>query len=230
MSVIHDKKAMSFDANFQLRLGHAPRAFDLQVRLQCRTHRTVICGPSGAGKSLTLQTLAGLQTPTRGHIRFAGETLFDSTSATQVPASRRQFGFVFQDYALFPHLNVRQNITFALSRGWRNPAAQEIHARVDHWLNAFELMGVAMQHPHTLSGGQRQRTALARALVNEPRALLLDEPFTALDKPLRSRLRAELDAVLQPLNIPVVLITHDADDIDWFGGKVFQMRDGCLQS
>jgi molybdate transport system ATP-binding protein len=229
MTAVPQEKAAGFDADFQLQLGQAPNVFALQVRLNCRTQRTVICGPSGAGKSLTLQTLAGLQTPAQGHIRFSGETLFDSTSATLVPASRRQFGFVFQDYALFPHLNVRQNITFALSRGWRNPGAQEVHARVDHWLNAFELMAVAMQYPHTLSGGQRQRTALARALVNEPRALLLDEPFTALDKPLRSRLRAELDAVLQTLNIPVVLITHDADDMDWFGGELFQMRDGCLR-
>jgi molybdate transport system ATP-binding protein len=221
---------MSFDADFGLQVGNPQRSFQLRVRLHCKTTRSVICGPSGAGKSLTLQSLAGLQTPGHGHIRFGDQTLFDSTRRINLPACERHVGFVFQDYALFPHLTVRQNIAFGLSRGWRNPGRQQDHATVNHWLNAFELKAVASQQPHELSGGQRQRTALARALVNQPQALLLDEPFAALDSPLRTRLRAELDAVLRPLNIPVLLITHDAQDIDWFGGEVFQMQDGCLQA
>lgn len=192
---------MSFDVQIRKRVRSAGRHFDLDAAFRTDARWTVIHGPSGAGKSLTLQAIAGLLRPDGGHIRFGGQTLFDE--GTDVPARARGFGYLFQDYALFPHLNVRQNIAFGLQRGLLNPGPQAGHASVDRWLAAFELTPVAAQRPHELSGGQRQRTALARALVNRPRALLLDEPFAALDPELRGRLRDELQALLEGIDIPI---------------------------
>ena len=219
---------MSFDVEIQKTVVSARRSFELSVRFQTRARRTVIYGPSGAGKSLTLQALAGLLSPDVGRIAFADEVLFDSAKGVDVPARRRNFGYLFQDYALFPHLNVRQNIAFGLHRGLRNPGARSDEPEVERWLAAFELNNVAAQRPSELSGGQRQRTALARALVHSPRALLLDEPFSALDPELRSRMRAELDELLQRIAIPVVMITHDPEDLDWFGDEALYLRDGVI--
>ena len=204
------------------------RSFELRVRFTTSARRTVIFGPSGAGKSLTLQALAGLLKPDTGRISFAGDVLFDAASGIDIPARRRGFGYLFQDYALFPRLNVRQNIAFGLWHGLRNPSAQVNDSAVDRWLRAFELVDVAAQHPEELSGGQRQRTALARALVHSPRALLLDEPFSALDPELRERMRAELDELLQRIDIPVLMITHDPQDLEWFGDAALYLRDGKL--
>ena len=221
---------MSFDVDIAKTLHTGARRFELRVRFRAEAKRIVIYGPSGAGKSLTLQALTGLLEPDSGRIAFGGELLFDAATRTDRPARSRRFGYVFQDYALFPQLTVRQNIAFALCTGLRNPGRHAGGALVDSWLDRLGLHEVAGQRPAELSGGQRQRTALARALVNEPRALLLDEPFSALDPALRARTRDELDALLQHLDIPVVMITHDPDDLARFGAQVVHLRDGAVES
>lgn len=219
---------MNFDVDIRKTVRSERRSFELRVRFATQARRCVIYGPSGAGKSLTLQAIAGLVTPDRGRIAFGDEVLFDADAGIDVPARARGFGYLFQDYALFPKLNVRQNVGFGLRRGLRNPPSQQGEDAVDHWLRAFELDEVAGQRPSELSGGQRQRTALARALVHSPRALLLDEPFSALDPELRERMRAELDDLLQRIDIPVLMITHDPDDLAWFGDEALYLRDGAI--
>jgi len=219
---------MSFDVDIVKRVGDRRRHFELRVRFRTQGWRTVIYGPSGAGKSLTLQALAGLLRPDSGHIRFGDETLYDGDAGTDVPARLRRFGYLFQDYALFPLLNVRQNIAFGLRHGLRNPPADAGGEAVETWLRAFELGEVALQRPDELSGGQRQRTALARALVNAPRALLLDEPFSALDPELRQRMRGELDRMLERIGIPVVMITHDPADLEGADTDTVLIRDGLI--
>jgi molybdate transport system ATP-binding protein len=154
--------------------------------------------------------------------------LFDSSTGVNVPARARRFGYVFQDYALFPHLNVRQNIAFGLQGGLLNPSPKADGDAVQRWLQAFELTEVASQHPQQLSGGQRQRTAFARALVNEPQALLLDEPFSALDPALRERMRDELQRMLERIGIPMLMITHDPDDLLRFGDARLLLQDGVI--
>jgi molybdate transport system ATP-binding protein len=172
--------------------------------------------------------LAGLLQPDSGRISFNGEVLLDSSRGVDMPARQRRLGYLFQDYALFPHLDVRQNVAFGLVPGWRNPGRTARHEAVERWLQAFELLEVAHQRPAELSGGQRQRTALARALVGMPRALLLDEPFSALDPALRQRTRQELDQLLKRLDIPVVMITHDPEDLICFGQQTLHLCDGVM--
>jgi molybdate transport system ATP-binding protein len=219
---------MIWDIDLHKHLQHRERSFDLQVHCRSDGRRLVLFGPSGAGKSQTLKMIAGLVRPDRGHVRLAGETLYDSTVGAKVnlaPQARR-LAYVFQEYALFPHLTVQQNVTFALARGWRNPSHRERHGEVERWLDAFDLQPVRHLYPEQLSGGQRQRTALARALVVSPRALLLDEPFAALDKALRQRLREELAALQAELGIPMLLITHDEDDVKTLADDVVVLEAG----
>lgn len=203
--------------------------FNLDVSFHSLSRNTVIYGPSGAGKSLTLQAIAGLQRPDSGRIAFQGQALF-AAGGPDVPARERGFAYLFQDYALFPQLTVAQNIAFGLQRGWLNPSARKAAAlpAVQHWLERLELSSVPQQLPHQLSGGQRQRTALARALITQPRALLLDEPFSALDPALRGRLRESLQALLAELQIPLLMITHDPDDLALFGETQLQLREGRI--
>lgn len=218
---------MQLDIDIDKILHAGQRSFRLQVRYRAQGRRLVIHGPSGSGKSLTLQAIAGLLRPDRGHIRLGGRTLFDAAASIDLTPQARQLGYLFQDYALFPHLNVRQNIAFGLARGWRNPPRDAGDASVEYWLDAFDLRPMAQQVPAQLSGGQRQRTALARALVAQPRALLLDEPFAALDTALRSTLRRELDLLQRDLQVPMILITHDPEDVALFGEQVLHLRDGA---
>ena len=221
---------MQIDIDIGKTMRTGKRHFALSTRFSSRTQRIVILGPSGAGKSLMLKAIAGLITPERGHIRLGAMTLFDSEQKIDVAARERQVGYLFQDYALFPHLNVRQNIGFGLASGWRNPAVDMQDARLDYWLDAFELRAVSQSFPDELSGGQRQRTALARALVAQPKALLLDEPFAALDPLLRVTMRHELDALQRRLQVPMLLITHDPEDARVFGDQVLQLRDGMIDT
>jgi molybdate transport system ATP-binding protein len=208
------------------RLHHGSSRFDLDVHFRCAEARVVLYGPSGAGKTQALRMIAGISTPDAGQVRVAGRLLYDHAQGLALSPQARRLACVFQDYALFPHLTVRQNIAFARQRGWRNPGRQVHDPQVDGWIERFHLQGVADHHPHQLSGGQRQRTALARALVNDPTALLLDEPFAALDKRLRQQLREELRELQQALRIPMLLITHDDDDVRCLAERVVHLDAG----
>ncbi len=219
---------MQLDIDIYKTLHAGTRSFTLNVQLQSGSQRNVIYGPSGAGKSLTLKAIAGLLTPERGHIRINGQTFFDHSASLNLAPQARRVGYLFQDYALFPHLNVRQNIAFGLSHGWLNPRARDRHDKVEYWVRTFGLAAMAHQLPDDLSGGQRQRVALARTIVAEPQALLLDEPFAALDPSLRNTMRRELSDLQQLLQIPMVLITHDPLDVQTFGDHVVELRDGYL--
>ena len=221
---------MIWDFALAKSLRHQDRCFDLQVSCRSDAHRLVLFGPSGAGKTLTLKMIAGLLEPDSGHARIAGATLFDGTLGIALSTQQRRLAYVFQDYALFPHLTVRQNVAFALRTGWRNPSRHEDHAAVQRWLQAFSLLPVEQLYPHQLSGGQKQRTALARALVAQPRALLLDEPFAALDRKLRQHLRNELAELQSQLNIPMLLITHDEEDMARLAQEVVYVAAGRVVS
>lgn len=219
---------MRFDIHFQKKLTSEKRVFELDVHLTSTSdhQRIVILGESGSGKSLTLKAIAGLITPDSGHIALGDQLFFHQQRRIRLAPQQRRLAYLFQDYALFPHLNVRQNIAFGLSRSWRNPHPQTPDPDVAYWLDAFQLRAVADQMPDQLSGGQKQRTALARAVIARPAALLLDEPFAALDPALRSSLRQELDALQRSLRVPMILITHDPEDAAVFGEQVLIMREG----
>jgi molybdate transport system ATP-binding protein len=217
---------MRWDVAISKTVGSGAQRFDLNVAFRSDVERLVLFGPSGAGKTMTLKAIAGLVRPDAGRIEMAGTTLFDAERGIDTPARQRDCGYLFQEYALFPHLTVRQNIAFGLATGWRNPRRDGGGAAVDRWLDALELRPYATRFPDQLSGGQRQRVALARALAGEPRALLLDEPFAALDEPLRNRLRAELAELQARLALPIVLITHDPADVDAFADDVIHIDAG----
>ncbi|MBQ0935992.1 ABC transporter ATP-binding protein [Ideonella paludis] len=205
---------------------HAQHPFTLDVAAQCHAPRLILLGESGSGKTQTMKMVAGVLRPDAGHVRLQGHTLFDHAAGLHTPAHQRRLGWVAQDYALFPHLSVAQNIGFALRTGWRNPTAGHTPAAVTDMLARMGLSAVAQHLPHQISGGQKQRTALARALMSQPRALLLDEPFAALDPALRQRLRDDLAALLAELALPVLLITHDEHDVAALGalsGEVLRL-------
>lgn len=218
---------MIWDIDIQKTLTAGKRQFKLQAQLQVASQRLVILGPSGAGKSVLLKMVAGLISPDCGHIRLRQQTLFAANRQNLKP-QQRHLAYMFQDYALFPHLTVRQNIAFALHHGWFNPNRNQQHPEVNHWLQRLQLEAVADQLPSELSGGQRQRTALARALVKHPQALLLDEPFSALDPELRRALRSELDELQKQLAIPMIVITHDPEDAEVFAGEIVRMQEGKI--
>ena len=205
------------------------RCFTLQTQFASDQDYVVLFGPSGAGKSLTLQAIAGLVRPDAGHIRLGDHTLFDTKRGIDVPVRQRHVGFLFQDYALFPHLSVAENVGFGLRRLWQwRPAAAD-RKRVEEMLDIFELRPLAAAMPRHLSGGQRQRAALARALIAKPDILLLDEPFAALNPLLRARMRTELLRIREHFDVPVILITHDQEDVETFGETLVMVEDGAVR-
>ncbi len=203
----------------------ATRGFHLMAEFATTDNRVVLFGPSGSGKTLTLRAIAGLMRPDSGSIALDGRVLFDAAHGTFVPPRERHIGYVFQDYALFPHLTVRQNVAFGLKPLFRRLSRTNAD-RVERIMDLFGIAALAEVRPARISGGQRQRVALARALVGEPRALLLDEPFSALDIPLRQRVRVELAGILNRLDIPLIMVTHDPADVAFFGGDVVTYADG----
>jgi molybdate transport system ATP-binding protein len=213
------------DVAIQLSLGDARRRFDLDVAFATDAAFIALYGPSGAGKSLTLQALAGLQRPHGGHVRLNGRTLFDAAAGIHLPPEARGVGYLFQHYALFPHLSVRANIAFGLT-SWRRRLRPADAARVDALMDSFGLTALAASRPQTLSGGQQQRVALARALACNPQVLLLDEPFAALDTALRVELRGELKRVHARWGIPAVMVSHDADDVIALADRAYLVDGG----
>lgn len=219
---------MIWDVDLHKVLRHAKASFELSVRFASDARRIALFGPSGSGKTQTVKMMAGLVRPDRGHVSVAQRALYDSGAGLSLSPQARRMAYVYQDYALFPHLTARQNIAFARRRGWLNPARAFSDEPVERWIEAFHLQPVADLYPHQISGGQRQRTALARALVNDPQALLLDEPFAAMDKGLRHRLRDELHELQMRLSIPMLLITHDEDDVQALADEVMHMQAGRM--
>ncbi|MGE0804874.1 MAG: ATP-binding cassette domain-containing protein, partial [Burkholderiaceae bacterium] len=201
------------DVDLKLSVADARRRFDLAVRFATDAPFAAMYGPSGSGKTLTLQAIAGLLRPASGHVRIDGRTLYDSAQGINLPAPARRVGYLFQHYALFPHLSVRENIAFGLTSWYRRRASAAARERVAALLDSFHLSALADSRPSTLSGGQQQRVALARALACEPQLLLLDEPFASLNPMLRHSLRSELAQVRRQWNIPVLMITHDVEDV-----------------
>jgi len=216
------------DVDIRLTVRDRHRRFALEVAFRSQAPVLALYGPSGAGKSLTLQAMAGLLRPSAGHVRVGARTLFDSAAGIHLRPEQRGTGYLFQSYALFPHLSVRQNVAFGLTSWARRLAAADA-TRVDTLLASFGLEGVADSRPATLSGGQQQRVALARALACEPQVLLLDEPFAALNPMLRRTLRAELAAARERASIPMVLITHDVQDVLALADEVVLLEDGRVR-
>ncbi len=209
---------LSVDITIQLRSGGGD-SFFLHSQFTSDDRSLVLFGPSGSGKTLTLQAIAGLLTPDKGRISVNGDVFFDSEADINLPTRRRGVGYVFQDYALFPHRTVWENVCFGLKPLFGR-VSKENAERVDALLELFGLSQLKHQRPGTLSGGQKQRTALARALATKPKILLLDEPFSALDQPLRLRMREELSKVLENFEIPMIMVTHDSDEVESFAQAV----------
>jgi molybdate transport system ATP-binding protein len=201
------------DVDFHLTVSDGARRFDLAARFATNAPFAARYGPSGAGKALTFQAIAGVNRPSKGHVRLDDRVLFDAAQGIDVPAHERRIGYLFQNYALFPHLSVRENVAFGLTSWRRRRLSPEDAQRIDALLQNFDLAALAASRPRTLSGGQQQRVALARALACRPRMLLLDEPFAALNPMLRHTVRQDLAAMQRDWNIPVLMITHDIDDV-----------------
>lgn len=181
-----------------------------------------LVGPSGCGKTTTLRLMAGFEQLDRGRISIGGQLVDDGHTA--MPTEKRRVGMVFQDYAIFPHLSVGDNVAFGLAGGRKRNAA-----KVEEMLAFVGLAGLAERMPHELSGGQQQRVALARALAPEPAVLLLDEPFSNLDAALRRGVRAEVRTLLKRSGVTAVFVTHDQEEALFMGDQVAIMRQGRLE-
>ncbi len=184
---------------------------------------TALVGESGCGKTTLLRSIAGLETPKKGMILFdsqevCGENIF-------VPPEKRNVGLVFQDYALFPHLTVKGNLEFGL----RKLDPSEKQNRISEMCEMTGLTGYLDRYPHELSGGQQQRVALTRALVCKPRILLLDEPFSNMDEPLKVKLRAEIKSMISKTGITTLLVSHDIRDAFALANSIVIMKDGKIE-
>jgi len=185
---------------------------------------SILFGGSGAGKSLTLKTIAGINTPQKGHIEIGGVPVFDSKSEINIPPHKRKIGYMPQDYGLFPNLNARKNIEYGISEESQSYIYDKTNALIDR----LQLTSVAERNIDALSGGERQRVALARALATSPKMLLLDEPFAALDLDLKRSARQEIRSILISENIPVLLVTHDIEEALTLGDHVQVIQDGTV--
>jgi molybdate transport system ATP-binding protein len=202
----------TLSANFRLAL----RSFELSLGLS--VERTVaLVGPSGAGKTSVLRVVAGLELPDAGRVGLDGETWVHVEHGLVLSPEERRVGLVFQEYALFPHLSVRQNVAFGGKR------------RVDELLERFRLTKLAAARPRELSGGERQRVALARALARDPGVLLLDEPLSALDAHTKAEVRVELEELLRGLQLPTLIVTHDYEDAAALADTVGVLVEGRLR-
>lgn len=186
---------------------------------------TTLLGPSGCGKTTLLRMLAGLETPDTGEIRLGERVVFSAEHNINVPPEQRGLGFVFQDFALWPHMTVYENVAFGLRAAKR---LQQLDAKVREALAAVQLADLADRYPHQLSGGQQQRVAFARAIVIEPECILFDEPLSALDALLREQMRSELRELVSRLGITSVFVTHDQTEAMSMSDKIAVMSGGVV--
>ena len=198
--------------------------FQLDCRFEIPSGFTVLFGPSGAGKTSILDCIAGIKSPDAGLISINGSFLFQSEKGIDLSSSRRQIAYVFQNLALFPHLNVQDNVAYGLDG---EPAASR-RDRCQNILKQFSVDHLTLRLPGDLSGGERQRVALARSLVTNPRALLLDEPLAALDRPTRKRILDDLRAWNQTHQVPILYVTHSVREALALGERILIMRQGRI--
>ena len=215
---VANSKTASLEMDVERRLEH----FTLNVRLSASNGALGLLGPSGAGKSMTLRLIAGVVTPDRGRVVLNGRTLFDSTTGINIPPAQRRVAIVFQDYALFPHMTVEENVAFGLHA----LPADERRRRVQQQLERMRILELAGRYPDQISGGQRQRVAIARSMVIGPEALLLDEPFAALDPHLRRQMEERLRADLASFSGVVVFVTHDMEEAFRFCSELLVLNEG----
>jgi len=198
--------------------------FALELEFRAAAGITVLFGPSGSGKTLTLDSIAGFVRPDEGRILLEDDILFDGATGVHLPPQARNCGYVFQNYALFPHMTLRENLVFAAERRPR----LERHRRVNEMIERFRLGDAAGRRPHELSGGQKQRCSIARALIGAPKLLLLDEPAQGLDAPLRAEFYDILRQVRSDFKTPVLLVSHDLDECFELGEQMLILRDGRI--
>lgn len=199
-------------------------SFVLRIGFTTGDHPLGLLGASGSGKSMTLRCIAGLERPQQGRIQVGDRVLFDDQAGIDLPPSQRRIGFVFQNYALFPHLSVRDNIGFGLRH---HPDAEQ-EQQLQHWIEAMQLQGLEDRYPAQLSGGQQQRVALARALAPQPDVLLLDEPFSALDTHLRSQMERQLRSSLAAYSGSVLFVTHNLEEAYRFCPSLLVLSSGSI--
>jgi molybdate transport system ATP-binding protein len=198
--------------------------FSLDLEFRAAAGITVLFGPSGSGKTLTLDSIAGFVRPDEGRILLEDDILFDGATGVHLPPQARNCGYVFQNYALFPNMTLRENLVFAAERRPR----LERHRRVNEMIERFRLGDAAGRRPHELSGGQKQRCSIARALIGAPKLLLLDEPAQGLDAPLRAEFYDVLRQVRSDFKTPVLLVSHDLDECFELGEEMLILRDGRI--
>ena len=208
----------------QVRLQKKVNGFALDIEWQIGNELAVLFGFSGAGKSMTLQLIAGLMKADKGQVSLDDIVYFDGAARIDLPPQERPFGYVFQDLALFPHMTVLQNILY----GAANLPKKEKLDRAHEMIHAFKLTGLEERYPHEISGGQKQRVAFARALIRRPKMLLLDEPFSALDRPLRLEMRRFLREVRDSFGIPALLVTHDFEEAVAISDKIIVYEHGRI--
>ena len=198
--------------------------FDLDVSFQVDDNILGLMGASGSGKSMTLKCIAGIETPDQGRIVLNGRVLFDSEKKINVPIQKRNVGYMFQSYALFPNMNVYENI----SVGLRARKVKDVDIVVQKVMQQFRIFELASRYPKQLSGGQRQRVALARLMAYEPDVLLLDEPFSALDEDLKKDLLQELKSELQ-ISKPVIFVSHDKEEVNYLCDLKYKIKQGKIR-
>ncbi len=201
---------------------HEQGKFRLDARFTCEEGVTALFGQSGAGKTTVVNAIAGLMRPTRGRITLDGETLFDADREIHVPARKRRFGYVFQEGRLFPHLTVRQNLTYSRWFGSGEPGA----ADVGHIVELLGLGDLLERRPARLSGGEKQRVAIGRALLARPRVLLLDEPLASLDAHRRNEIMQYIELMRDEVRIPIVYVSHSAEEVVRLAATVVLMSAG----
>jgi molybdate transport system ATP-binding protein len=202
------------------------KGFTLDVEWEIGNELAVLFGGSGSGKSMTLQLIAGLMEPDEGFIRSNGSIFFDKTSGINISPQHRSLGYVFQDRVLFPHMTVKENIAYGLKEEF---GSEKRVQKVKEMIRLFHLQGLEEMVPSEISGGQKQRVALARALIGRPKALLLDEPFSALDNTLRLEMRRLLEEIRAEFEIAVVLVTHDTFEAYSMGDSMIVYSSGRVE-
>ena len=217
--------ASTLNVRIRKRLGDIGQGeFQLDVDCEAPAGITILFGASGAGKTSILDCISGLQTPDDGTISIGSERVFDSKARVNVPARRRRVGYLFQTLALFPHMSVVRNIEYGLA----GVDTTERKGRVGEVMDSFHIVALAARRPGEISGGERQRVALARTLVTRPRALLLDEPLTALDAATKAKIIADLREWNARFRIPILYVTHDRDEVFALGERIIVLEKGRI--